>query len=86
MALALHSEFEELLEPLGVQAAEFFLAAALYHAHKVSFFVAARLAGLSFEDFAARLREHFGTKHQDANEKHLIEKRRVTALRRGNHG
>ncbi len=29
MALALHSEFEELLEPLGVQAAEFFLAAAL---------------------------------------------------------
>lgn len=61
MVLAFRNEFETILEPLGNQAGEFFLAAALYHSHKISFSAAAHLAGLSFEDFAARLREHFDT-------------------------
>jgi predicted HTH domain antitoxin len=54
-------EFNEILEPLGTQSAQFFLAASLYHAKKVSFNRAAELAGLSFEDFLARLKEHFST-------------------------
>jgi predicted HTH domain antitoxin len=53
--------FEEILEPLGAQSAHFFLAAGLYHAKKVSFHRAAQLAGLSFEDFKAGLKEHFST-------------------------
>jgi len=61
MPLSINSDFEELLEPLGKEAANFFLAASLYHAHKLSFSAAASLAGLSFEEFAARLREHFDT-------------------------
>jgi hypothetical protein len=61
MALALQTEFEDVLAPLGYKAGVFFLVAALYHARKVSFSAAANLAGLSFEDFAARLREHFDT-------------------------
>nr|VFJ47367.1 MAG: Uncharacterised protein family (UPF0175) [Candidatus Kentron sp. FW] len=64
MSLALNTEFQEILEPLdeqiGGQLADFFLAAALYLAHKLSFSAARHLAGLSFEEFAARLREHFG--------------------------
>lgn len=35
------------LEPLGVGTGNFFLAASLYHAHKVSFAAAAELAGLA---------------------------------------
>ena len=54
-------EFNEILGPLGADSAEFFLSASLYHAHKVSFHRAAELAGLSFEEFGARLREHFST-------------------------
>lgn len=54
-------EFDEILEPLGAQSAQFFLAASLYHAKKVSFHRAAQLAGLSFEEFKARLKEHFST-------------------------
>jgi hypothetical protein len=50
---------EKILQPLGSQAVEFFLAVALYHARKISFSAAANLAGLSFEDFATHLREHF---------------------------
>ena len=61
MPLSINSDFEELLEPLGKEAANFFLTASLYHAHKLSFSAAASLAGLSFEEFAARLREHFDT-------------------------
>ncbi|MGM0678050.1 MAG: virulence RhuM family protein [Pseudomonadota bacterium] len=61
MPLAINSDFEEVLEPFGRESANFFLAAALYHAYKLSFAAAASLADLSFEDFAARLREHFGT-------------------------
>ena len=59
MSLTLNAEFEEILEPLGKASTNFFLAAGLYHAHKLSFSAAAHLADLSFEDFAARLREHF---------------------------
>lgn len=61
MSLALNQEFAEVLEPLGSHSADFFLSAALYHAHKLSFSAAAHLAGLSLEDFAGRLREHFDT-------------------------
>jgi hypothetical protein len=53
--------FEEILDPLGAQSAEFFLAASLYHSGKVSFQQAAKLAELSFEEFKARLKEHFST-------------------------
>lgn len=53
--------FNEILEPLGTQSAQFFLAASLYHAQKVSFLRAAELAGLSFEEFKTRLKEHFST-------------------------
>ena len=48
------------MEPFGNQAASFFLAASLYHAHKISF-TAAALADLSFEGFLSRLQEHFGS-------------------------
>ncbi len=53
--------FIEILEPLGAQSAQFFLAASLDHAKKFSFHRAAELAGLSFEEFKARLKEHFST-------------------------
>ncbi|MBA3029738.1 MAG: hypothetical protein FP816_13165 [Desulfobacteraceae bacterium] len=52
-------QFDDILEPLGAQSAQFFLAASLYHARKVSFHRAVELAGLSFEEFKARLKEHF---------------------------
>lgn len=58
--LEVNAQFDEVLEPLGVGAGDFFLAASLYHAHKVSFEAAAKLAGLRFEAFHQRLREHFG--------------------------
>ena len=54
-------EFNDILEPLGANSARFFLAASLYHAKKISFQRAAELAGLSFNDFKARLKEHFST-------------------------
>ncbi len=53
--------FNEILEPLGSQSAQFFLAASLYHAKKVSFHRASELSGLSFEEFKAGLKEHFST-------------------------
>ena len=52
--------FDEVLEPFGAHAAFFFLAAALYHAKKVSYERAAAMAGLSFNEFGQRLNEHFG--------------------------
>ena len=61
MQVQLKPEFDEILEPLGENAASFFLAAGLYHAHKVSFSAAADLANLSFDEFLYRLREHFGS-------------------------
>jgi len=57
---ALNSAFSDVLEPLGQGAADFFLAASLYHARQVSFEAAAHLAGLDFENFHERLEEHFG--------------------------
>ncbi len=59
-AIRLKPEFTDILQPLGVDAGDFFLAASLYHSHKVSFAAAAALAGLDFEEFHYRLREHFG--------------------------
>lgn len=61
MSVLLKPEFEEVLEPLGNNAAEFFMAASLYHAQKISFSAAAALASLPFEEFAFRLKEHFST-------------------------
>lgn len=56
----INPNFSEILQPLGTGAGDFFLAASLYHAHKVSFSAAAELAGLGFEEFHYRLKEHFG--------------------------
>ena len=53
--------FDEVLEPLGTDAASFFLAASLYYAKKVSYERAAAMARLSFREFGQRLKEHFGT-------------------------
>lgn len=62
MSVILKPEFEELLEPLGNNAAEFFMAASLYHAQKVSFSATAALANRPFEEFAFPLKEHFSTR------------------------
>lgn len=59
MNIQLQPEFDDILQPLGSSAAEFFLAASLYHARKISFASAAQLAGLDFESFKSRLMEHF---------------------------
>ncbi len=45
--------------PWGGHALEFFLAASLYHARKISFASAAHMAGLDFDAFQTRLNEHF---------------------------
>ena len=57
---AFNSAFSDVLEPLDQGAADFFLAASLYHARQVSFEAAAHLAGLDFEGFRERLEKHFG--------------------------
>ena len=59
-ASQINPDFAPVLEPLGTRAGDFFLAASLYHAHKVSFGAAAALAGLGYEEFHYRLKEHFG--------------------------
>jgi hypothetical protein len=59
MHIELQPEFSDILQPLGHHAAEFFLAASLYHARKISFMTAAQFAGLDFEGFKSRLSEHF---------------------------
>jgi predicted HTH domain antitoxin len=59
MNIQLQPEFDDILQPLGSSAAEFFLAASLYHARKISFASAAHMAGLDFESFKSRLMEHF---------------------------
>jgi hypothetical protein len=56
----INPNFSEILQPLGTGAGDFFLAASLYHARKVSFSAAAELARLGFEEFHYRLKEHFG--------------------------
>ncbi|TCT22218.1 UPF0175 family protein [Thiobaca trueperi] len=53
-------EFAQILQPLGTGAIDFFLAASLYQARKISFSAAAALAGLGFDEFHYRLKEHFG--------------------------
>lgn len=68
MHLQLKQEFDEVLEPLGQEAASFFLAASLYHARKISFTAAAALADLSFEAFLSRLQEHFDSGFSIADE------------------
>jgi hypothetical protein len=60
-APTINPEFAPVLEPLGSGAGDFFLAASLYHAHKISFGAAAALAGLGYEEFHYRLKEHFGS-------------------------
>lgn len=60
MTLSLDQRFEEVLKPLGDKAASFFLAASLYHAHELSYAAAAEMAGLSFQTFGDKLKEHFG--------------------------
>ena len=57
--ILINTHFDELLDPLGQNAANFFLAASLYFAHKISFSAAAGLSDLSFDEFNARLKEHF---------------------------
>lgn len=59
-ALKLNPDFATVLEPFGAGAEDFFLAASLYHAGKISFGAAAALAGLGYEEFHYRLKEHFG--------------------------
>ena len=68
MLLELQPEFDEILQPLGNHAIEFFLAASLYHARKISFASAAHIAGLSFEAFNNRLEEHFNQGYLIADE------------------
>jgi len=59
MLVELQPQFDEVLQPLGKHAVEFFLAASLYHARKISFASAAHISGLSFDAFRYRLEEHF---------------------------
>ena len=58
--MVIQNQFDEILDPLGNNAAGFFMAASLYHARKISFATAASLANLTFEAFLFRLEEHFG--------------------------
>ena len=58
--MQLQQQFDEILDSLGNNSAEFFMAASLYHAKKVSFERGASLANLSFDAFLHRLEEHFG--------------------------
>ncbi len=68
MLVELQPEFDEVLQPFGNHAVEFFLAASLYHARKISFASAAHIAGLSFDAFRYRLEEHFGKGYLIADE------------------
>ena len=66
--LQVKNEFYEVLEPLGNQAASFFLAASLFHSHKISFTAAVALFDLSFDAFLSRLQEHFNSGFRLADE------------------
>ena len=68
MNIHLQPEFDEILQLLGNSAAEFFLAASLYHARKISFASAAHMAGLDFEGFKSRLLEPFSQGYIVADE------------------
>ncbi len=77
----LNSHFNEILEPFGSHAAEFFLAASLYHAHKISFGAAATLTGLSFDEFHHRLKKHFDVGYIFADEMVLNDIKTVNKLK-----
>ena len=68
MQIKLQPEFDDILQPLGNDAAQFFLAASLYHARKISFSAAAHMAGLDFDSFKTRLAEHFNQGYIVADE------------------
>jgi predicted HTH domain antitoxin len=68
MQIKLQPEFDDILQPLGTNAAQFFLAASLYHARKISFTSAAHMAGLDFDSFKTRLAEHFNQGYIVADE------------------
>jgi predicted HTH domain antitoxin len=74
MLLELQPEFDELLQPFGNHAVEFFLAASLYHARKISFASAAHIAGLSFEEYETS-RGHKIYEHNISKEDREILKR-----------
>ena len=59
-APTINPDFAPILQPFGEGAADFFLATGLYNARKISFGGAAALAGLGYEEFHYRLKEHFG--------------------------
>jgi hypothetical protein len=59
MNILLQPEFDDILQSLGHSAAEFCLAASLYHARKISFASTAHMARLNFDSFKNRLLEHF---------------------------
>jgi hypothetical protein len=68
MHIQLQPEFDDILQPLGNDAAAFFLAASLYHARKISFASAAHMANLDFDGFKTRLVEHFNQGYIVADE------------------
>ncbi|WP_341327726.1 hypothetical protein [Methylotuvimicrobium sp. KM2] len=68
MQIQLQPEFDDILQPLGHDAAQFFLAAGLYHARKISFASAAHMAGLDFDSFKTRLAELFNQGYIVADE------------------
>ena len=68
MLVQLQPEFDEVLQPFGNHAVDFFLAASLYHVRKISFASAAHNKGLSFDAFRYRLEEHFGQGYLIADE------------------
>jgi hypothetical protein len=80
MQTQLQPEFDDILQPLGSHAAEFFLAASLYHARKISFARAAHMAGLDFDGFKTRLMEHFNQGYIIADECVLEDMRTVEKL------
>lgn len=82
MLAQLKPEFDDILQPLGNHAIEFFLAASLYHAHKISFASAAHIAGLDFEAFKHRLEEHFDRGFLVADECVLEDIQTVDAISR----
>jgi len=80
MPTQLNPHFYEVLESYGSQSAEFFLAASLYHAHKVIFGTAASLAKLGFDEFHYRLKEHFNIGYIFADETVLDDLKMVGKL------
>jgi hypothetical protein len=78
--MQLQPEFDEILQPLGSHALEFFLATSLYHARKISFASASHKAGLDFDAFKTRLSEHFEQGYVIADECVLEDMRTIENL------